>query len=131
MSRKGNYYDNAVVESSFATLKRECVQKQTFASVAVARGALFAYIEGWYNRERLHSSLGYQSPVAYEENQRSAVKTQAKALHISMNQPPASKLSTKLGEVQCPLSLSLFRERGRRFTSLARILRYCWLKRFS
>lgn len=80
MSRKGDCYDNAVVESFFATLKRECVQGQTYASVNAARGALFAYIEGWYNRERLHSALGYQSPASYEANLQSVVKIRAKVL---------------------------------------------------
>jgi len=77
MSRKGDCYDNAVVESFFATLKRECVQGHTYENLGVARQALFAYIEGWYNRERLHSSLGYESPVAYETKLQSAVETQA------------------------------------------------------
>ena len=65
MSRTGNCYDNAVAESFFATLKTECAAAQ-FESKAGARSAIFAYIEGWYNRHRLHSSLGYLSPVEFE-----------------------------------------------------------------
>jgi putative transposase len=65
MSRTGNCYDNAVAESFFATLKTECAAAR-FESKAEARSAIFAYIEGWYNRQRLHSSLGYLSPVEYE-----------------------------------------------------------------
>jgi len=65
MSRTGNCYDNAVAESFFATLKTECAATQ-FESKAGARSAIFAYIEGWYNRQRLHSSLGYLSPVEFE-----------------------------------------------------------------
>jgi putative transposase len=65
MSRTGNCYDNAVMESFFATLKTECAATQ-FESKAEARSAIFAYIEGWYNRQRLHSSLGYLSPVEFE-----------------------------------------------------------------
>ena len=65
MSRTGNCYDNAVMESFFATLKTECAATQ-FPSKAEARSAIFEYIEGWYNRHRLHSSLGYLSPVDFE-----------------------------------------------------------------
>jgi transposase InsO family protein len=66
MSRVGNCYDNAVAESFFGTLKAECVTSQ-FASQAVARTTIFEYIEVWYNRQRLHSSLGYLSPVEFEQ----------------------------------------------------------------
>lgn len=65
MSRAGNCYDNAVMESFFATLKVECASTQ-YPSKAVARTAIFEYIEGWYNRQRLHSSLDYLSPVDFE-----------------------------------------------------------------
>ena len=65
MSRTGNCYDNAVAESFFATLKTECAATQ-FEGKAEARSAIFAYIQGWYNRQRLHSSLGYLSPVEFE-----------------------------------------------------------------
>jgi len=65
MSRTGNCYDNAMMESFFATLKAECVTAP-FESHAQARTAIFEYIEVWYNRQRLHSSLGYLSPVEFE-----------------------------------------------------------------
>lgn len=65
MSSAGNCYDNAVIESFFSTLKTECANGQ-FASRAQARTAIFEYIEVWYNRNRLHSSLGYLSPVEFE-----------------------------------------------------------------
>lgn len=65
MSRVGNCYDNAVVESFFATLKAEGAA-QPFATRAAARSAIFEYIEGWYNRVRLHSTLGYVSPLQFE-----------------------------------------------------------------
>ncbi len=65
MSRVGNCYDNAVVESFFATLKAEC-GTGSFPSRAQARTAIFEYLEVWYNRQRLHSSLGYDSPVDFE-----------------------------------------------------------------
>lgn len=67
MSRVGNCYDNAVVESFFGTLKAECVTHQ-FASHALARTTIFEYIEVWYNRQRLHSSLGYLSPAEFEQS---------------------------------------------------------------
>jgi putative transposase len=66
MSRKGNCWDNAVVESFFATLKVEL--GSSFTSLEVARKALFSYIEIFYNRQRLHTSLGSISPAQAEEN---------------------------------------------------------------
>jgi transposase InsO family protein len=69
MSRVGNCYDNAVAESFFGTLKAECVTRQ-FATHAQARTTIFEYIEVWYNRQRLHSTLGYLSPVAFEQQHR-------------------------------------------------------------
>jgi putative transposase len=65
MSRKGNCWDNAAMESFFATLKAE-LPLSIFDSHAAARGAVFDYIERFYNRVRLHSTLGYRSPMAYE-----------------------------------------------------------------
>lgn len=66
MSRKGNCYDNAVVESFFATLEWELIQPADWHTRADARAALFEYIEVWYNRQRRHSALGYLSPADYE-----------------------------------------------------------------
>lgn len=68
MSRTGNCYDNAVAESFFATLKRELVNRCDFADHAQARRAIFEYIEVFYNRQRLHSTLGYLSPEQFEAN---------------------------------------------------------------
>jgi putative transposase len=65
MSRRGNCWDNAAMESFFATLKAE-LAVSVFDSHAAARGAVFDYIERFYNRQRLHSTLGYRSPIAYE-----------------------------------------------------------------
>jgi transposase InsO family protein len=65
MSRVGNCFDNAVMESFFGTLKAECAT-HPFATRAQARTAIFEYIEAWYNRQRLHSSLGYSSPMEFE-----------------------------------------------------------------
>lgn len=66
MSRTGNCYDNAAMESFFATLKGECANRR-FSTKTEARSAIFEYIEVWYNRQRLHSALGYLSPVQFEQ----------------------------------------------------------------
>jgi transposase InsO family protein len=66
MSRRGNCYDNAYAESFFHTLKVELIHRQKFKTRAEATQAIFEYIEVWYNRRRLHSSLGYLSPADYE-----------------------------------------------------------------
>lgn len=67
MSSVGACLDNAVVESFFKTLKTEHVYHETFATRAAARLSVFAWIEATYNRSRLHSTLGYRTPVDYEE----------------------------------------------------------------
>jgi transposase InsO family protein len=67
MSRKGDCWDNAVVESFFATLKSELVEDAEWMTREEARLALFEWIEGWYNGERRHSALGYLSPRQYEQ----------------------------------------------------------------
>lgn len=66
MGSVGDAYDNAMCESFFATLECELLDRRRFASQAEARMACFAFIEGFYNPVRLHSALGYRSPMAYE-----------------------------------------------------------------
>ena len=66
MSRSGNCYDNAAMESFWGTLKTELVYQQKFATHAQAKAAIFEYIEVFYNRKRRHSSLNYQSPETFE-----------------------------------------------------------------
>lgn len=66
MSRKGECHDNAVAESFFHTLKEELEPETVFPSRAQARQAVFKYIEMYYNRQRLHSSIGYHAPFEYE-----------------------------------------------------------------
>ncbi len=66
MSRRGNCYDNAVVESFFGTIKTERVHRERYRTRAEARSSVFEWIECWYNRRRRHSSLGYLSPETYE-----------------------------------------------------------------
>ena len=67
MSRRGNCWDNAVAESFFSTLKIELVNTADWATRADARAAIFEYLEVFYNGQRRHSSLGYLSPVAFEQ----------------------------------------------------------------
>jgi transposase InsO family protein len=66
MSRGGNCYDNASMESFFKTFKVELVYQEHYASRGEARKSIHSYIEVFYNRQRLHSSLGYRSPAEYE-----------------------------------------------------------------
>jgi transposase InsO family protein len=66
MSRKGNCWDNAVVESFFATLKKELIHRRPWGTVRSAREAIVEYIEVFYNRKRKHSTLGYLSPANFE-----------------------------------------------------------------
>ncbi len=67
MSRKGNCWDNAPMESFFATLKKELVHQRSYPTRAAARQSLFEYIEIFYNRVRRHSTLGYLSPIMFEQ----------------------------------------------------------------
>lgn len=73
MSGSGNCYDNAVVESFFASLKTERVHHATYQTREAAISDIFSYIEGFYNRRRRHSSLGYLSPLAFEDQYRQRV----------------------------------------------------------
>jgi putative transposase len=66
MSSKGNCYDNACAESFFSSLKNELVHFRTFNTREEAKAAIFDYIEIFYNRQRLHQTLGYLSPVEFE-----------------------------------------------------------------
>lgn len=68
MSRKGECYDNALMESFFGTLKAECVDRHDFQTHAQAHTVLFDYLEVFYNRQRLHSALGYRSPPTFEQS---------------------------------------------------------------
>lgn len=83
MSRKANCYDNAAMESFWATLKAEMRMTKPFETKEQARLAIFDYIETFYNRERIHSSLGYRTPIDFEK-------------HLA-EKASASKLSEKSG----------------------------------
>jgi transposase InsO family protein len=72
MSRRGNCWDNAVVESFFATMSKELLVDGGFPTRDAARHAVFEFIEIWYNRKRRHSALGYHTPAEYAEALRNA-----------------------------------------------------------
>lgn len=67
MSRKGNCWVNAAMESFFSRLKVELIYAENYNNVEAARSGIFEYIEGFYNRNRRHSAIGYVSPHAYEQ----------------------------------------------------------------
>ena len=66
-SRKGNPYDNALMESFYRTLKRELIQDARYETPEQAQKEIFKYIELYYNTKRMHSSLGYVSPTDFEK----------------------------------------------------------------
>jgi transposase InsO family protein len=67
MSATGNCYDNAITESFFGTLKRELVHHCSFGTRQEAQSTIFRYIEGFYNRKRRHSAIGYLAPEQFEQ----------------------------------------------------------------
>jgi putative transposase len=77
MSGKGNCYDNAAAESFFGSLKDECVHRTYYQSHEEAQQSLFEYLEVFYNRQRRHSSLGYLSPLAFEQQWEEAAENPA------------------------------------------------------
>jgi hypothetical protein len=84
MSRRGNCWDNAVAESFFATVKVELAHEATWITLAHARGEVFEYIERFYNGQRRHSALGYQSPVTFERQWLRAHGTTAMARDVAI-----------------------------------------------
>jgi transposase InsO family protein len=66
VGRTGICYDNAVAESFFATLKKELIHTKPWPTIDVLRAAVFEYVESYYNRQRRHSTLGYDTPIGYE-----------------------------------------------------------------
>ena len=77
MGSVGDAYDNALCESFFATLECELLARRRFRSQAEARMAVFSSVEGFYNPVRLHSALGYRSPIIFEQEHRKAALTAA------------------------------------------------------
>jgi len=80
MSGKGDCWDNAPVESFFSTMKRELVHRQSYQTRTEAQTSIFEYIEVFYNRQRLHSALGYRSPAEYERQHRQRQQEQQQLL---------------------------------------------------
>ena len=72
MGSVGDAYDNAMAESFFASLECELIERQNFKTRTEARMSVFSWIEGWYNPRRLHSGLGYLSPMEFERRQGNA-----------------------------------------------------------
>ena len=68
MGSKGDCFDNAVAESFFATLKKELVHRQAWPTRRELASEVFEYVEAFYNRQRRHSTLGYLSPLEYENS---------------------------------------------------------------
>lgn len=83
MSRKGNCWDNAVMESFFGSLKEECVGSTVYPSHEYARGSLFEFLEVYYNQQRRHSSLDYVSPLTYEQRAKEGVERNIDVLRLS------------------------------------------------
>lgn len=67
MSRKGNSYDNALMESFYKTIKRELINDANFTDIDQAQQEIFKYIETYYNTKRMHSALGYRSPKEFDK----------------------------------------------------------------
>jgi putative transposase len=68
MSRRANFWDNAVAESFFGTLKTELVHPRIFSTRVIARTIIAEWIEVFYNRQRIHSTIGFLTPAQFEEN---------------------------------------------------------------
>ena len=99
MGSVGDAYDNAMCESFFATLECELLDRNRFRTQAEARMALFQFIEGWYNPHRLHSGLGYLSPVEFERRARAVA-------HVaSIDIAPNDELTPRARGGNAPLGL--------------------------
>jgi putative transposase len=88
MGTVGDAYDNAMAESFFASLECELIARRKWTNKSEAKNAVFSWIEGWYNPHRLHSALGYLSPMQFEQRQSS--QTPEGLVHEYMDQPGAS-----------------------------------------
>ena len=95
ISRAGDFYDNAMMKSLWATLKKELVQRARLKTRAQARSSIFKWIEVWYQRKRSHSSLGYLSPEQFEAARRAGsydcVSTESGEVH-SLTTIPRKRL---------------------------------------
>ena len=93
MGSVGDAYDNALCESFFATLECELLDRERFRTPAEARRALFDYIEGWYNVQRRHSALGYESPLRYERMHASGALRATAPENPRAVQPPGATIA--------------------------------------
>jgi Integrase core domain len=101
MGSKGDCYDNAVAESFFATLKKELVHRRSWPTRRELTSEAFEYIEGFYNRTRRHSTLGYLSPADYENN-RTLIDDET-SLAASRLASPDQEIKQKCPQAQpCP-----------------------------
>jgi Integrase core domain len=100
MGSVGDAYDNAMCESFFATLECELLERRRFASQAEAKMACFSFIEGWYNPVRLHSALGYRSPMVFEAMMEVVNKAIKHSTENGAASPKAPYLRPYLGEAE-------------------------------
>ena len=89
MGSVGDCYDNAVCETFHASLKKEKIYRQAWPTRAAARTAIFEYIEGWYNPRRRHSTLGYLSPIQFEQQH-----TELAQLALEASIPPTGSVAS-------------------------------------
>ena len=82
MGSVGDCFDNAMCESFFATLECELLDRETFSPAVQARRAVFTFIEGWYNPHRLHSALGYVSPIQFERSHTHLIVSPSHSLSV-------------------------------------------------
>jgi hypothetical protein len=93
MGSVGDYFDNAMCESFFATLECELLARCRFQTHDQARHAIFEYLESWYNLRRRHSGLGYRSPAIFEDTYRTKIKQSPEP--VASCPPPASVMVVK------------------------------------
>jgi putative transposase len=105
MGTVGDAYDNAMAESFFASLECELIDRRVWKTLSEARMAVFTWIESWYNPRRLHSSLGYQSPINFERKMQetnTATTSQEGGLPTGCFAPVDSPLCALAGAASCP-----------------------------
>jgi hypothetical protein len=95
----GDYFDNALCETFFATLECELLNRQSFKTQAEARMAVFQFIEGWYNPHRSHSVLDYLSPTDYERNHAAAAGSDRQQVSAPLR--AAGKIEDDVIEANC------------------------------
>ena len=89
MGSKGDCYDNAAIESYHASLEKDLLRRRSLRTRQEARTALFDYVEVFYNRERLHSTLGHRSPEEFERDYERRLSEEKKMIFIEEQQEAA------------------------------------------